>query len=200
MMRDMPRKYEQSKRAEQQEETRRRIVRAAVDLHELVGPARTSVSAVAERAGVQRNTFYRHFPDDSTLIRACSSLFDSEHPLPDPRRWSTEPDPVRRVEIALTEVYGYWGEHEQMIGNVLRDAETDELVRTVAEESWGTALDAMREVLVDGWPEEARSPELTAMVDLALSFRTWQSLVRRSGLDVPAAAGTMSRSLAAVPA
>ena len=57
------RTYRLGKRAEKQQETRRRIVEAAVDLHSTLGPARTTVAQIAERAGVQRHTYYAHFPD-----------------------------------------------------------------------------------------------------------------------------------------
>lgn len=195
----MPRKYEQSKRLRQQEETRQRIVRAAVELHAAVGPARTSVKAVAERAGVQRNTFYRHFPDDRTLINACSALFEDQNPFPDSATWADEPDPLRRVELALTEVYAYWEAHEQLVGNVLRDAETEDLVRQVSQDSWGAGVANIRDSILEAWPARARTPELAALLDLAFSFRTWQSLVRHSGLEPHAAIGVMTRSLTAQP-
>lgn len=195
----MPRKYEQSKRLQQQEETRQRVVRAAVELHATVGPARTTVSAVAERAGVQRNTVYRHFPDERTLVNACSALFESENPFPDPATWADVPDPHLRAELALVEVYGYWESHEQLVGNVLRDAETDDQLRQISQDSWGAGVTDIRNSILAAWPATSRSPELTALLDLALSFRTWQSLVRGSGLTAQAAVGVMSRSVAAQP-
>jgi len=186
------RKYEQRKRAEQQEDTRQRIVRAAVELHGQLGPARTTVSAVAERAGVQRNTFYRHFPDDRSLIHACSTLFDAENPLPDPEPWAEIDDPDERVRAALEALYRYWDRNQQLISNVLRDAEADDLVRQVASDSWGVALGRMCDVILAGWPARARSKPLRAVSDLAISFRTWQSLVHHSGLTSEAAACMMA--------
>ena len=64
------RKYEKKRRAELEADTRRRITETAVELHGTVGPARTSISAVAERAGVRRSTLYRHFPDEAALFDA----------------------------------------------------------------------------------------------------------------------------------
>ena len=52
----MTRTYQKKKRAEREAETRRRIVEATVALHTSVGPARTTISAVAAKAGVQRHT------------------------------------------------------------------------------------------------------------------------------------------------
>jgi AcrR family transcriptional regulator len=192
------RKYEQRKRAERQDETRRRIVRATVELHGLVGPSRTTVSAVAERAGVQRNTLYRHFPDDRSLVLACTALFTGENPLPEPASWEEIGDPAQRVAAALSELYGFWERHAQLVGNVLRDAETDELIRQVSSDTWGTALAGMGEVLVAAWPDDRRTDGLRAAVDLALAFRTWQSLVQHSGLTSAAAARLMAHAVAAV--
>src|ERR671912_562081 len=94
-------KYELKKRAERQEQTRLRIARATLELHETVGPALTTRSAIAQRAGVTRPTVYSHFPDDLSLGKACSSLDLSENPLPDPGRWEEIPDPQRRMRVAL---------------------------------------------------------------------------------------------------
>src|SRR5919198_1726424 len=78
------RKYELKLRAERLEETRRRIVEATSDLHRTVGPAATQVTEVARRAGVQRRTIYNHFPDEATLLEACSSHWRARPPPPPP--------------------------------------------------------------------------------------------------------------------
>jgi AcrR family transcriptional regulator len=114
-------KYELKKRAERQEETRLRIARATLELHETVGPALTTRSAIAERAGVTRPTVYSHFPDDLSLGKACSSLGLSENPLPDPGRWEEISDPEERLRSALTDLYSYFRRREQLWANVLRD-------------------------------------------------------------------------------
>jgi AcrR family transcriptional regulator len=41
-----------------------------MSLHESVGPRATTVSAIAEGAGVTRLTVYRHFPDELSLVSA----------------------------------------------------------------------------------------------------------------------------------
>src|ERR1700704_615036 len=102
------RKYELRKRAERQEETRRRIVEAAIELHGTVGPARTSVSAIAARAGVQRHTYYRHFPDERSLGLACSGLYMERNPLPDPAPWRAIRDPEKRLRRCLGDLYAYY--------------------------------------------------------------------------------------------
>jgi AcrR family transcriptional regulator len=78
------RTYTLKRRAEQQAETRQRIVEAAVELHSSIGPAATTVSMVAERAGVQRHTYYAHFPDERSLAMACSGLALARDPVSRP--------------------------------------------------------------------------------------------------------------------
>jgi AcrR family transcriptional regulator len=182
------RKYEQTRRAEQQEQTRQRIVEAAVSLHGTLGPARTSLSAVAEKAGVQRNTLYRHFPDERALLEACSSHYSTLHPVPGVAGWSDLDDPVARARAGLRELYAYWEGNEQMVAHVLRDAEVEPSVREVSEQHWGVPLDEIRAALLAG----SSSADVAAAVDLVLSFRTWQSL-RRSGLSTSAAADLAAR-------
>src|SRR3954463_12790856 len=122
-MTDEKRTYRKKRRAELEEHTRRRITESAVDLHGTVGPARTSMSAVAERAGVTRSTLYRHFPDEEALFDACSSHWASLNPPPDLGRWAAVEERDERVRGALGELYAYYGRTEQMMDNVLRDSE-----------------------------------------------------------------------------
>jgi AcrR family transcriptional regulator len=191
----MSRKYEQRKRADQQEETRQRITRAAMELHGIVGPARTSLSAVAERAGVQRNTLYRHFPDESSLLAACSGMFMEQHPLPDPGPLRSIADPVDRARRALEQLYAYWEETEATTANVVRDAEFHEPTRRANDASFGSSLAPIREAIAGGWPRGRQRKRLVAAVDLATHFRTWQSLVRHSGLTRAVAADLMAAML-----
>src|SRR3712207_3151307 len=118
----MTRKYDMKRRAERQEETRRRIVEATVELHETVGMARTTISAIAEKAGVQRLTVYRHFPDERALFSACSAHWNAANPPPNPASWTQIADPEERLRVALMEVYAYHQRAEPMMANFLRDA------------------------------------------------------------------------------
>src|SRR3954469_10270170 len=115
------RRYRKRLRAEQELQTRQAITQAAVKLHGTVGPARTTVSAIADEAGVQRATGYRHFPDERTLFRACSGHYMSLHPPPDPSGWAAIADPGARLRAALEEVYRWWDETEDMMSRVIRD-------------------------------------------------------------------------------
>jgi AcrR family transcriptional regulator len=123
------RKYELKKRADEMAETHLRITEAAIDLHGTVGPARTTMSAVAMRAGVERRTLYRHFPTEADLFAACSTHYFAVHPWPDLDPWRAMQDPVRRLETALAELYAYYESVEPMLSNVLRDAELVDFAR-----------------------------------------------------------------------
>jgi AcrR family transcriptional regulator len=177
----MARKYELRKRAERQEETRRRIVQAAVDLHGTIGPAGTTVSAIADRAGVQRHTFYRHFPDERALGMACSGLHIERNPLPDPEPWRELADPGDRLRKGLGELYAYFERNEGMLTNVTRDAETDALIRELSELRFGPGMEAIGAVLAEVLPRPRRRPTQAALA-LALAFGTWKLLVRSGGL------------------
>src|SRR6202007_64992 len=110
-----------TRRAELEEQTRRRITESAVALHEELGPAQTSISAIAERAGVRRSTVYRHFPDEDALFAACSSHWRAAHPPPDPRRRGAGADPSDRTETALRELYAFYRRTQRMYASLLRD-------------------------------------------------------------------------------
>ena len=93
--------YRKRARAESEEETRLRITEAIMNLHEKVGPARTTVSAIADLAGVQRATVYRHFPDVEAQVDACSTHWLSLNAPPDPSAWPEIGDPDERLRVAL---------------------------------------------------------------------------------------------------
>ena len=170
-----PRKYRLVRRAERSEETRHRIARAALDLHSSLGPARTSISAIARRAGVQRLTVYRHFPTQRELFNACSGLARTIHPAPNPAAWSRIADPEARLRLALSELYAHYKTTASLHANVLRDAEINSLVREVASPRLKYLGDCL-DTLAQGWTT-AKNPQRLVRVAHALQFRTWESLV-----------------------
>src|SRR5215472_1724865 len=117
----MARTYQLKRRAQQQDETRQRIVEAVVHLHETLGPAHTSITAIAEEAGVERLTVYRHFPDEQTLFSACTGHYLAANPLPEPADWMQIADPEKRLSVALTEIYAYYQRTERMQFTSARD-------------------------------------------------------------------------------
>src|SRR4051794_32626438 len=171
------RKYEKRARAEQQEETRRRIAAATAELHSSVGPARTTIAEIAKRAGVQRPTVYNNFPTEKELFAACQAHFMTESPPP-------ALDPASGLEEALTQLYRWWRSNEGMSGNVDRDRGSmpalDELMRETADARFDALADAL------GDDKQSR-----AFVRVALTFGTWKTLSTR-GLSDAAAARLMS--------
>lgn len=171
-MSDEKRKYELKKRAEGMADTRLRITEAAVELHGSVGPARTTVSALAERAGVQRHTVYRHFPTEADLFAACSAHWEAKHPWPDPAGWAGLGD-------GLDQLYQWYEQTDAMLSNLLRDAELVDSVPD-AMEPLLEFFDEARRALAKGWP---RRRAVTAAIAHAVDFRTWRSLVREGGVS-----------------
>ena len=179
----MARKYEMKRRAQRIQETRRRITQAAVELHETIGPARSTVSAIAEKAGVQRHTYYAHFPELKDLYQACMGLHLKQNPLPEPSSWEEVSDAEARMRRALLEVYAWFSRNEAMLANVLRDAALDPIQQeTMAPfyEYWETVRDTIADAFEAGGE---RREALLAAVALAQDFQTWRTLVRGQGLD-----------------
>ena len=148
-MSDQKRPYRMKRRAELEEQTRRRITESAVALHKELGPARTSISAIAERAGVRRSTVYRHFPDEDTLFAACSSHFRAANPPPDPRAWAAIEDPAARTKTALRELYAFYGRTQGMYGSLLRDEPLVPIVQRRLRDFYGY-LRTIQDVLIAG--------------------------------------------------
>jgi AcrR family transcriptional regulator len=185
-----PRKrpYRKKVRARQEAETRRRITEAVMELHRTVGPAHTTVTEVAERAGVSRMTVYNHFPTDADLIEACSTHWSSLNPLPEPGRWRDVSDPDRRLATALPELYRWYRDTEDMMGKVLRDAPLVSALGELMEERWWALVDTMVDTLAAGRGLRGRRRErVRAALRVALDFSTWRTLTR-SGLSDEAAA------------
>lgn len=182
----MTRSYTLKKRAEQQAETRERIVEAAVDLHSTLGPARTTLSMVAEKAGVQRHTLYAHFPDERALAMACSGHVQERDPPPDAAAWRGIKDTSERLAAGLTAIYGWYARNAQLLSCVLRDAEYYALTREIAALRFGPYFKAYEEALGAKLNAKQR-----AMLHLALSFHTWRALVQEAGLKPAAAVETM---------
>lgn len=193
------RPYRKRARAASEAETRRRIVESAVALHLERGPAHTSINAIAERAGVNRVTVYRHFPDTRTLLEACSAHAHRVNPPPDLGAWRRIADPRERIDLALPQLYDYFRRTEAGWANVLRDAEVEPLVKEMVEKRRLAYLRDARDVLLKGWPApRTRRPLLRAVLALALDFRTWQTLVRREELDDRTAVTLMVRLVTAI--
>jgi AcrR family transcriptional regulator len=195
-MSDRKRKYEKKARAEAEAQTRQRITESAVELHGSLGPARTSMSAVAEHAGVRRSTLYRHFADEAALFGACSAHWGAENPPPDISRWAEIEDPDERLALALDEMYAYYSRAGGMIDKLLRDEQT---VPMVAEKfaAYHQFLAMATDVLARARGLRGNAAKRTrAAIGHALAFRTWQDLTEAQGLSDVQAIELMSRSVA----
>jgi AcrR family transcriptional regulator len=161
-----------------------------VELHRSLGPALTTVSMVAERAGVQRHTLYAHFPDERSLHMACSGLVLERDPLPEAEAWRTIEGRRERLRVGLHAVYGWYERNAELAACVLRDAEYHPVTKETAELRFGPSIAAYHEVL-----GAELSMKQRAVLHLALSFFTWRTLEREAGLDQGAAVGAMVRAI-----
>lgn len=182
------RPYQKAKRAEDEWRTRQSIVDAAEYLHGSLGPARTTVSAVADRAGVTRATVYRHFANEESLFLACSRQWLSRQQLPDPDAWGLIEDPMERLRIGLGDIYGFYRRGDQMLAHIHRDADAVPAVivaaRRTREQRWLTTL--LR-------PLQGRRRKLVrAAVAHAMTFTTWQSLSGAQALSDQSAVELMA--------
>lgn len=183
--------YRLGQRAAKQLETRRRIVEAAVDLHGTFGPAHTSVAQIAERAGIQRHTYYAHFPDERDLFLACSSLATERDPLPSLSEAGKLPAGRERIGSGLEEFYGWFDRNAQLVACVLRDADYHALTREMVELRIEPAFEEAKRVLGDGLDERSM-----ALLDIALDFSSWRLLSRTH--DIGAAAALMADAVTKV--
>ena len=175
-------KYRLQKRADLERQTRQRIVEAAVALHAELGPSKTSILALSHRAGVSRPTIYRHFPDQRSLLAACSSHVRAVSPPPALAAWKEITDPERRLVVALGQLFAYYAANEDLLARVLRDADDDPLVREASDPRRRHA-DESATVLTQPWAVRGSARRrVRAAVAHAISFPTWRSLVREHGL------------------
>lgn len=196
-MSDKKRPYKMKRRAEQEAQTRQRITESAVELHGTLGPAHTSMKAVAEHAGVPRSTVYRHFPDEEALFGACSAHWAAENPPPDVSRWEQIDDPEQRLEVALEELYAYYGHAGDMLDKLLRDEAAVPMVARLFA-PYHQFLAAVTEILARGRGLRGKARDrVRAAIGHAVSFRTWQQLTGEGGLGDEEAAELMRRLVAA---
>jgi AcrR family transcriptional regulator len=177
-----------TRRAEAQEATRLRITESAVELHRTLGPSRTTMAAVAEHAGVQRSTLYRHFPDETALFAACSAHWYALHPPPEIETWREIGDPEQRLVGGLMELYAWYRRTGTMLDALIRD---ETLVAGVGRRfsAFHERLDRAHDILLAGRRLRGRRrAEVSAILRLALKFESWRALCRESGLEDRAAA------------
>ena len=194
------RPYRMGRRAEQVDQTRQRITEAAVRLHTTVGPAHTSIAAVAAEAGVTRLTVYRHFTDLDALFGACMAHWSARNPRPDPAAWRAIPRLDERARRAFGELYGWYRDHADELFPLYRDAAAMPLSAQRSREAGNQGL---ADALVAGHADSISNADgrmLRVVARHLVDFRTWHSLVMAQGLDNPEAVGIAVRLLMAVAA
>jgi AcrR family transcriptional regulator len=196
-MSDKKRPYKMKRRAELEAQTRQRITESAVALHGTLGPAHTSMKAVAEHAGVPRSTVYRHFADEETLFGACSAHWAMENPPPDVSRWVQVDDPAERLRTALDELYAFYGRAGGMIDKCLRDEAAVPIVKQLMG-AYHQLMEMITEVLMRGRGLRGKARNRTrAAIGHAIAFPTWQQLTAEAGLKDEEAVELMRRLVAA---
>jgi AcrR family transcriptional regulator len=190
------RRYEKRARAAQEQATRLRIIEAAIALHGTIGPARTTISAIAERAGVRRATVYRHFPDERALFLSCSGAFRERNPPPDPATWASIDDPTARLDAALNAVYRWYEQVEPMLTALLRDVDAMPIIAELQAGRLAYLAD-IEDGLASGWGARGKAAKrLRATIGLALDFLAWRTLYER-GLSRSDAIDVMSSAVSA---
>jgi AcrR family transcriptional regulator len=182
-------------RAESMEETRLRIVEATSLLHQSLGPAHTTISGIAERAGVTRLTVYRHFPDDESLFAACSAHWTAQQRLPQPSVWANASDAEERLHVGLTDLYRFYRSGEPMLRRIYGD--WDYLPATI-QAQLSQRDRAFRDVLLEPFGTSRQPKELVGVVGHAVSFWTWRSLCLDNGLTNASAVSAMTALALAV--
>lgn len=186
------RQYRKRARAAQEEQTRDRIAAAAATLHETLGPSRTTVKGVAEEAGVQRATVYRHFPTEEDLFDACTAHYYAEHPMPDIEGWKEVRDPGERLRRGLADMYAFYADTEPMLESTGRDIGRVPAMEK-ATAAFGALLGSANDILMAGRPERgAARRRVQAAIGHALLFPTWRSLIRMQGLSSDEAVAVMA--------
>jgi len=182
------RKYELKARAERQAETQRRIAAVTAELHDEVGPVRTTVAEIARRAGVQRLTVYKNFPDEYELFAACQRHFLTESPPPDPSPALAIDDPGERLEAVLRELYRWYRRNERTSANVRRDRELMPALDALMADTTDITTAELAKALAAGFGHGGKPRRtIRAAVSLALDFWTWRRLVREGLSDDSAA-------------
>ena len=194
----MVRKYKLKLRADSQRETRKRIVEATVHLHQTIGSSKTTISAIAEKAGVERLTVYRHFPDERSLFTACTSHYLTLNPLPDPSEWERIEEPRQRLRTALTEIYAFHVRTEPMFSRAAHDLDENPVLREVLA-PYFSHWQRVHAILCAPWKVTGRTRVLArALIGHAISFQTWRSLVREQGLKNAEAVDLLVRTMSSL--
>lgn len=182
------RPYRMAERAKSREETRQRIVEATMRLHETLGPRATTISAIAEEAGVQRLTVYRHFPDETAVFQACTAHWLSLNAPPDPADWTAVEDPRERLNAALMAFYRYYAATRRMWSASFRDVADVPALQEPMKQFAGFVAGIGDELAKHFQAGKQPAHRIAATIQHALAFPTWADLEARDLSDADKAA------------
>ena len=188
------RQYRLKARGDQQKATRLRIIQAAAALHDELGPARTTVSEIARRAGVQRLTVYNHFPDETDLFEACGAHWMAEHPLPDMSTAFADADAAEALRQVLTGLYGWYRQNQRSNEHLQRDRLLMPALDAVMSIRMDQQMVSLADTLAAGFKGADHPFEVRVAVALALDFWTWRRL-SHEGLTDGGAATVMAKAV-----
>lgn len=156
------------------DETRQQITEAAVRLHTTIGPAGTSITAIADEAGVTRLTVYRHFEDMDALFAACRTHWEAANPIPDPGTWIGISGLEPRARAAFAAMYAWFADHAEALQPLYRDLET---MPAVTRDAMRDQTRALADLLTGSdRPGGKAGLRLRAVARHLLDYRTWRSL------------------------
>jgi AcrR family transcriptional regulator len=163
------------------EETRQRILEAALALHSEKGIFGTSWQDIANRADVSVGTVYKHFPSLDELVPACGELMYAITRPPSledaPQIFAGASSLEERLERLIGELFGFYERGAPYI-------ETDFQERRLPMvQEWevymrATIAGLVREALVSAGPDERTVGTISAL----LGFSTFKSFLDR---DIP---------------
>ena len=180
-MKRVKRRYVLRARGDQVAETRARIVEAIMGLHGEVGPRNTTVSAIAERAGVERLTVYRHFKGEAEMFAACSARYLELNPPPDPTAWAVERDPMRRTQRGLADLYAFFSRTAPMFAKIYLDVDEYPSLKKIMDQ-FDAHLRHLADDLASAWPRDKSTQKRQTILRHAAKFATWQSF-EAEGVD-----------------
>jgi AcrR family transcriptional regulator len=184
-----PRTYRQEKRAASAEETRLRIVEAAMTLHAEQGIVATSIKDIAAMADVGIGTVYHHFPTYEDIVRACGARMHVLTRPPTPQSFAHLDSLDQRVERFVQELFAYYERYPSFErGRCDRD-KLPVLAEAVARHEKAIE-EVVREALRLGQFDEQVIRTTIALVD----FAVYRSLTD-GGLTVPQAADQVTQIL-----
>jgi AcrR family transcriptional regulator len=175
------------------EETRQRILEAALALHSEKGIFGTSWQDIAHRADVSVGTVYKHFPSLDELVPACGELVYAITRPPSledaPQIFAEANSLEERLGHLIEELFAFY---ERGAPYIETDFQERRLAAVVEWEAYmrATIAGLVREALVSAEPDEHTVQSVSALLD----FSTFKSFVDRE-IHKEQAAKTISEVL-----